>query len=68
MVFELWYAAPLNLETHIQELCARALEEQDPEKLDRILVELREALHMHIEHVRRSVAAEYPLLLVRGVS
>jgi hypothetical protein len=57
----------LNFETHIQELCARALKEQDPKELDRILAELRDALHKHIEHVRTSVAEQYPLHLAREV-
>jgi hypothetical protein len=57
----------LNFETHIQRLCVRALEEQDPEELGHILGELRDALHKHIESVRTSVAERYPLHLAREV-
>jgi hypothetical protein len=57
----------LDFETHIHELCARALKEQDPEELNHILVELRDALHEHIEEMRTSVAVEYPLHLAREV-
>ena len=55
----------LNSEIHIRELCAKALKEQDADELNRILVELRGALHDHVDHTRTSLAAQYPLYLVR---
>lgn len=53
--------------TRIQDLCAKASREEDPDELHRILTELREALHEYIEEMRTSIATEYPLLIARKV-
>lgn len=50
----------VTAEDKIRELCAQVLAAQDDETANRILPELRDALHAHCERLRLKVAAEYP--------
>lgn len=43
-----------------RELCAKVLAAQNDEAANRLLPELRDALHEHCEKMRLMVAAEYP--------
>ena len=45
----------------IRDICARIVEaKDDDETLNRLLPQLREALHEHCDNLRRMVATEYP--------
>jgi hypothetical protein len=44
----------------IRELCTQVLTAQNDEAANRILPELRDALHEHCESLRLRVATEYP--------
>lgn len=46
-----------SLEERIQQLCAQVLATDQDEELNRLCVELREALNEHIAHLRERVAA-----------
>ncbi len=48
------------MEDRIRELCKRASAEKDPVQAARLLVELREALHQHMQRVRERLA-DYPV-------
>jgi hypothetical protein len=54
----------LRMEDRIGRLCAQLLATRDDEELKPILVELREALHLHIERLRERFGA-YPFLVER---
>jgi hypothetical protein len=47
-------------EDKIRELCTQVLAAQNDEAANRILPELRDALHAHCERLRLRVATEYP--------
>jgi hypothetical protein len=47
-------------EDKIRELCTQVLAAQNDEAANRILPELRDALHEHCERLRLRVATEYP--------
>jgi hypothetical protein len=47
-------------ETKIRELCTMLLASQNDEAANRILPELKDAIHEHCERVRAKVAREYP--------
>ena len=53
-----------RMEDKIRQLCEAALTEKDPERLHRILVELRETLHKHVEQLRGKLA-HYPITVER---
>ena len=42
-----------RMEDKILRLCRRAISEQDPDEFAKIVVELRAALHAHIETLRK---------------
>ena len=50
-------AEKTDVEARIRELCAQILMAQDDRLLEGVLVELRQALHEHVERVRGRVAA-----------
>jgi hypothetical protein len=50
----------VTAEDKIRELCTQVLAAQSDEAANRILPELRDALHEHCERLRRVVATEYP--------
>jgi len=52
----------VTLERRIRELCAQALATQDADALRPLMDELRGALHVHNQELKRAVA-EYPFLL-----
>jgi hypothetical protein len=54
----------LRVEDRIRRLCSQLLATTDDEELKSILVELREALHKHIERLRQRFGA-YPFLVER---
>jgi hypothetical protein len=54
----------LRMEDRIRKLCAELLAKKDDEEVTPILVELREALHVHIERMRERFSA-YPFLVER---
>ncbi len=54
----------LRMEDRIRRLCSQLLAITDDEELRPILIELREALHQHIERLRERFGA-YPLLVER---
>lgn len=45
-----------RMEDKIRQLCRQAISEQDPDEFRKIIVELRAALHAHIETLRRRLA------------
>jgi hypothetical protein len=53
-----------RVEDRIRKLCSELLATSGEEELGRILVELREALHEHIERLRKRCGA-YPFLVER---
>jgi hypothetical protein len=55
-----------RVEDKIRRLSAQLLAAEEDEKLGPMLVELREALHQHIEHLRASLAG-YPIVVERRV-
>lgn len=54
----------LRLEDRIRRLCSELLTKKDDEEVGPILVELRHALHQHIERLRERFGT-YPLLVER---
>ena len=50
----------VTAEDKIRELCTQVLAAQGDEAANRILPELRDALHSHCESLRLRVAQEYP--------
>jgi hypothetical protein len=56
----------LRMEDRIRRLCSELLAKKDEEEVGPILVELRDALHLHIQRMRERFAA-YPLLMERRV-
>ena len=54
----------LRMEDRIRGLCSELLAEKSDEELTPIFVELREALHVHIERMRLRFGA-YPFLVDR---
>jgi hypothetical protein len=50
----------VTTEDKIRELCTQVLAAQNDEAANRILPELRDALHAHCERLRLRVAMEYP--------
>jgi hypothetical protein len=50
----------VTAEDKIRELCTQVLAAQDGEAANRILPELRDALHAHCERLRLKAAQEYP--------
>ena len=54
----------LRMEDRIRRLCGEILAKNSDEEIGPILVELREALHLHIEHLRERFSA-YPFLVER---
>jgi hypothetical protein len=55
-----------RLEDKIRELCVQVLATEDEDELRPMLVELRNALRQHIEHLRGRFA-NYPFLVERRV-
>jgi len=53
-----------RVEDMIRDLCERAVDEKDPAKLQRILLQLRDALHQHIGRIRTKLSA-YPVTIER---
>ncbi len=49
------------MEERIQELCLKLMGTDDPQALQQISLELQEAIHQHIEHLRRQLL-EVPAL------
>jgi hypothetical protein len=47
-------------DAEIRELCAKVLAAENDEATNRLLPELRDALHEHCERLRLLVAKEYP--------
>lgn len=56
--------AMLRMEDRIRRLCSELLAKKDDEELRPILVELRDALHLHIERMRERFCS-YPYLVER---
>jgi hypothetical protein len=54
----------LRMEDRIRRLCLELLSKKGDEEVRPILVELREALHLHIERMRERFGA-YPFLVER---
>jgi hypothetical protein len=54
----------LRVEDRIRRLCSELVAKRDDEEVGSILVELRHALHQHIERLRERFDA-YPLLVER---
>jgi len=54
----------LRIEDRIRRLCSELLAAEGDEEVRRIIVELREALRLHIERMRERFGA-YPFLLER---
>jgi hypothetical protein len=50
----------VTAEDKIRELCTQVLAAQNDEVANRILPELRDALHEHCERLRLMVATQYP--------
>jgi len=50
----------VTAEDKIRELCTQVLAAQNDEVANRILPELRDALHEHCERLRPMVVTEYP--------
>lgn len=50
----------VNVEDKIRELCTQVLAAQNDEAANKILPELRDALHEHCKRLRLRVATEYP--------
>jgi hypothetical protein len=57
-------AAMLRMEDRIRKLCAELLAKRYEEDVSPIVVELQDALHGHIEHMRRRFGS-YPFLVER---
>lgn len=58
-----WVSFPdrfVTAEDKIRELCGLVLAAPNDEAANRILPELRDAIHEHCERLRRKVATEYP--------
>ena len=55
-----------RVEDKIRELCAQVLATEDEDELRAMLIELRNALRQHIEHLRCRFA-NYPFLVERRV-
>jgi len=55
-----------RVEDKIRELCAQVLATEDEDELRAMLIELRNALRQHIQHLR-SRFANYPFLVERRV-
>ncbi len=53
-----------RMEDTIRQLCEQAISEKDPDKLRHTLVELRNAIHQHVGHLRTKLAA-YPVTVER---
>jgi hypothetical protein len=53
-----------RMEDRIRDLCEQAVGETDSAKLRGILLELRDALHRHIGHIRTKLSA-YPVAVER---
>jgi len=53
-----------RLEDEIRELCSQAIATRDSPELQRILKQLRAAIHEHTRRIRK-VAASYPYLAER---
>ena len=53
-----------RMEDEVLELCEAALAENDPKQLRRIHIQLRDALHKHIEAVRKKLV-NYPIAIER---
>ena len=53
-------AMTLTLEDRIRELCSQAVQEDDAQELNRILGELKLALHEHTERLRAMLSL-YPI-------
>jgi uncharacterized coiled-coil protein SlyX len=51
----------LHLEDRIRKLCSQAVAADDEEELNRILAELKQALHEHTERLRAMLSL-YPIL------
>jgi len=56
----------LRMEDRIRRLCLELLAKKGDEEVGPILVELREALHLHIERMRERFGA-YPFLVERRI-
>ncbi len=54
-------AMTLTLEDRIRELCSQVVQEDDAQELNRILGELKLALHEHTERLRAMLSL-YPIL------
>jgi hypothetical protein len=55
-------AGPLmTLEDRIRRLCSQAIEADDPQELNRVLSELKLALHEHAERLRAMLSL-YPIV------
>jgi hypothetical protein len=54
----------LRVEDRIRRLCAELLAKKGDEEVSPILVELRDALHVHVERMRERFGA-YPFLVER---
>jgi hypothetical protein len=50
----------VTAEEKIRELCTRLVASQNDEATNRILPQLRDAIHEHCEKLRLQVAKEYP--------
>jgi hypothetical protein len=62
-----WYRrAMLRMEDRIRRLCSELLAKKGDEEVGPIVVELRNALHVHIERMRERFGA-YPFLIERRV-
>jgi hypothetical protein len=49
-----------RMEDRIRQLCEQAVTEEDPAKLRRTLVDLRDAIHQHVGHLRTRLGG-YPV-------
>lgn len=54
----------LRMEDRIRRLCSELLAKKDDEEIRPILIELRDALHLHIERMRERFRS-YPFLVER---
>jgi DNA-binding transcriptional regulator YbjK len=52
------------MEDRIRTLCQQIVAVQDEDELDSVILELRDALHQHIEQLRERLA-DYPILVER---
>ena len=53
-----------RMEDRIRQLCEQAVGEEDPVQLRRILVDLRNTIHQHVERMRNKFAT-YPVGIER---